>query len=399
MASRDFNPKTGKARIFFRYGGKQFNKTIRVKDDREALRACALIDETIQDLERGKLTLPPGADPAAFIISGGKLAEKPSVVSFAATVKQVFDTYTENLTPGSKERNSTVTESIHARHFQRVLGERRDFGSMDIAALQRYVDKRAAEGVVRATIKKELSTLRLVWAWALKRGHVSAPLTWKVTDLTLPKGTEKPPFRTWDQITQRIKRGAAADLWESLWLNQEQTLECLAWVKANAKRDVVYPLFALAAYTGARRGEMLRSERDDWDFGNAVVMIREKKADRSKTFTLRSVPIHPELGKIMDGWFGVQESNWALSMPDGRPLIPQTASEFFREVLSGGKWAVLHGFHTFRHSLASNMAVAGHDQRDINAILGHRTGDMERRYRHLCPRKHDSAISSLFRSG
>ena len=28
MASREFDPKTGKARLFFRYGGKQFNRTI-----------------------------------------------------------------------------------------------------------------------------------------------------------------------------------------------------------------------------------------------------------------------------------------------------------------------------------------------------------------------------------
>ncbi len=28
MASREFNPKTGKGRIFFRYAGRQFNKTL-----------------------------------------------------------------------------------------------------------------------------------------------------------------------------------------------------------------------------------------------------------------------------------------------------------------------------------------------------------------------------------
>ena len=46
MASRDFNPKTGKCRLFFRFGGKQLNKTIQVRDDDEARRACALIEET-----------------------------------------------------------------------------------------------------------------------------------------------------------------------------------------------------------------------------------------------------------------------------------------------------------------------------------------------------------------
>ena len=60
MASRDFNSKTGKARLFFRYEGRQYNKVIQVRNDDEARRACALIEETIQDLERGKLVMPPG---------------------------------------------------------------------------------------------------------------------------------------------------------------------------------------------------------------------------------------------------------------------------------------------------------------------------------------------------
>src|SRR3954447_14553704 len=107
MASRDFNPKTGKPRLFFRFNGRQFNKTIKVSSDREALRGCALIEETIQDLERGKLAMPPDADPAAFILSGGRVTAHPEPVAIAPheavqppTLKRVFDTYAEILTPG-----------------------------------------------------------------------------------------------------------------------------------------------------------------------------------------------------------------------------------------------------------------------------------------------------------
>ena len=47
MASFDFDPKASRARFFFRYGGRQFNKTLPVKTDREADRICALIEETV----------------------------------------------------------------------------------------------------------------------------------------------------------------------------------------------------------------------------------------------------------------------------------------------------------------------------------------------------------------
>jgi hypothetical protein len=43
------------------------------------------------------------------------------------------------------------------------------------------------------------------------------------------------------------------------------------------------------------------------------------------------------------------------------------------------------------------MASAGVDQRVINEILGHHTEEMERRYRHLLPRKQEHAPSALFR--
>jgi integrase len=409
MASRDFNPKTGKARLFFRYAGKQYNKTIRVRDDNEARRACALVEETIQDLERGKLVMPPEADPALFLLSGAKVTAKPGPVSEAfhdeprpLTLGDVFATYSETLTPGSKETNTISTESVHARHFRRLLGDKTTFDSLGVDTLQRYVDKRSREGVGRETIHKELSTLRIVWSWALKRRHITRPLTWKMADLTLPKADEKPPFQTWDQITRRIERGDLSDeeqaaLWGCLWLDQEQTRDCLAWVKEQDHYPFIYPMFAFAAFTGARRSEMLCSERDDWDFMTGIVSIRQKKADKSKTFTRRHVPIHPSLAEVMQTWFGHHPGGpWTIATDDGSQIGPRMATKYFRRTVKGGKWEVLRGWHVFRHSLGSNMASEGVDQRVINEILGHHTEEMERRYRHLLPQNKAQALQRLF---
>jgi integrase len=158
-------------------------------------------------------------------------------------------------------------------------------------------------------------------------------------------------------------------------------------------------MFAFAAYTGARRGEIVRSERDDWDFEAGFVAIRQKKADKSKAFTRRNVPIHQDLAVIMREWFADHPGGpWTIATDDGSPISGPAATKYFRRALKGGKWEVLHGWHTFRHSLASNMASAGVDQRVINEILGHHTEEMERRYRHLLPRKQEHALGSLFRT-
>jgi integrase len=320
-------------------------------------------------------------------------------------VSKTSHTYAETLTPGSKEANTLCTEAVHRRHFQRILGGGSALESLGVGLVQKYVDARAKEGVGRETIRKELSTLRVVWGWAHKRKYVQSPPGWKMKDLTFPKRADRPPFQTREQITRMVARGGLSErqqaaLWECLWLDQAQTVECLAWVRENARHAVMYPMFAFAAFTGARRGEMIRSERDDWDLDAGIVTIRQKKADRSKTFTRRNVPLHPTLAEVMAEWLRVHPGGpWTLCMPDGRPLSPQTASELFRLTLRGGKWSVLHGWHTFRHSLASNLASAGVDQLVINEILGHHTVEMERRYRHLLPRNQRHAIAALFPSG
>lgn len=411
MASYQYDAKRGIARIHFRYDGKQLNRVEKVESERHAQRIVALVEETLIDLERGKLTLPAGADAKTFILTGGKVEKRPQPVADPlqtkpahATIKAVFDTYTQTLTPGSKEANSLDTEAIHERHFKRVLGSERSFSTLDVQTIQKYVDKRAKEGVVRETIRKELTTLRVVWGWAFKRQHVASPLSWKIADLTLPKTGEKPPFQTWEQIVRKIERGGLtadqqANLWECLWLDQQQTLECLVWVREHARQPFLYPMFAFAAYTGARRGEIIRSERDDWDFDARTVTIRQKKADRSKSFTRRNVPIHPDLVEVMQEWFKNHPGGpWTIANEEGLPVSGRMATKYFRGVVRGGKWDVLHGFHTFRHSLASNLASSAVDQRLINEILGHHTEEMERRYRHLLPQKKEHTLSSLFRA-
>jgi hypothetical protein len=79
MASSIFNPSTGKARLFFRYCGKQLNRTIKVGSQKEADSVCGVIEEAILDLDRGKLVMPPNADVGLFIMSSGRVATCPGI--------------------------------------------------------------------------------------------------------------------------------------------------------------------------------------------------------------------------------------------------------------------------------------------------------------------------------
>src|SRR5262249_24888228 len=143
-------------------------------------------------------------------------------------------------------------------------------------------------------------------------GQVAGGLPFEIRRLTFPKGAVREPFQTWEQIERKVEALRRAKkltpereerLWGCLYLDEAQGKAGLEHVRLKAAYPFIHPMFAFCAYTGARRSEILRSEREDWDFAAGTVAIRQKKADTSRTFTLRHVPIHPALAEIMRAWF------------------------------------------------------------------------------------------------
>ena len=76
MASIEFDKASDRYRIRFRYGGKPFKRSLKTSEEREARSILGRVEETIRLMERGRLDLPPDADPGVFILSDGKLNRK-----------------------------------------------------------------------------------------------------------------------------------------------------------------------------------------------------------------------------------------------------------------------------------------------------------------------------------
>ena len=106
--------------------------------------------------------------------------------------------------------------------------------------------------------------------------------------------------------------------------------------------------------------------------------------------------LHPRLVETMSEWFAAHPGGQNAITQDGGPLTVDQATDHFKRTLRGhSKWSKVPGFHTFRHSLASILASNGTDQRYVDAILGHTTEDMRKRYQHLFPRGARDAIRNL----
>ncbi len=414
MASLLKDKLSGRYRIRFRYAGQPYNRSITTIDPKEAESVRGRVEETLRLLARGRLEMPADADPGTFILSDGKTIGKPSP-SLVRTLGDLFRVYQGNLPTGAKEDSTLRGEKQHIKHLLRHLGTNKIVQTVKVADVQGYVKKRLKDSWRKKTIRpdtieKELTTFRLIWNWAVQQGYVKGPAP--IKGVKLPKRNEKPPFMTSDEIQRIIDRGGVTpehekELWDSLFLTTAEVQAVLDHVRDTARHPFIFPMFIFAAHTGARRSEILRSQIDDFDFSSRTVLIREKKKSRSKAITYRRVPMTDLLATTMADWFA-RHPGGQYTICEGLNTIRGkrrtdytflTLSEahcHFKRTLKGSKWDKIKGFHTFRHSFASNLAAGAIDQRIIDEWMGHQTEEMRRRYRHLFPEQQRKAIDSVF---
>jgi len=409
--------RSGRFRLIFRHVGIEYHHSLGTRGRREAESCLARLEENLRLLDRGRLVPPPGVDLPLFLLSDGKLASRPEIAP-ALTLGDLDERYGATRR-GALEDSTLATVGTHVKHLTKTLGAEVPVQTLTPADLQRHVDRRARERGLRGravsptTIRKEIASLSAIWTWADRMGLVTGPFPNK--GLVYGKTTEKPPFQTREEVERQVGRGGLSveelrELWDSIFLTLPEIDEVLSFAKTSARHGFIYPMFAFAAHTGARRSEIMRSRVADFDFDAGTVLIRERKRVKGKR-TTRRVPLCPFLARVMDEWFGAHPGGLhticqgpsarrgGKSRSECSPLTRDEANDHFRRALAGGRWAVIRGWHVFRHSFASNCAARGVDQRLLDAWLGHTTEEMRRRYRHLLPGQQAQAIRSVFAEG
>ncbi|MEM9352563.1 MAG: tyrosine-type recombinase/integrase [Planctomycetota bacterium] len=299
MPSLEQDPKSKRYHLRFRYAGREFKRFLKTQDYREALTLQLRMEETQRLVEQGRLIIPPDADPVAFLLSDGRVtqAEPEQLVSLG----ELLDSYHDSLPVGAKEESTLYTEAIHMQHLKRLMKDQRPAVSLGLSDLQAYVNKRLLETrhgkpISGDTVKKEIAMLRVVWNWAADLGHLEKAFPSR--GLVFPKRSEKLPFMTWDEITRVLRRGGIdaaeeAELWDSLFLRKEEIDELIEYLGYGQAQRFVLPMVLLAAHTGARRSEIVRSRLDDFDFQAGLVKLREKKRSRHRSVTFRCVDLPP----------------------------------------------------------------------------------------------------------
>ncbi|HEY1380464.1 MAG TPA: tyrosine-type recombinase/integrase [Gemmataceae bacterium] len=393
----------------FRFRGGRYHFTVGTVTESQARAKGAEVDETLDLIERGRLSLPEGVPLESFVAAGGKVpvvAARPEKV----TARQLADAYLETHANGTIEANSLGTARSHLNQVVASLGERFRIQGLTLQDLQAHVDRRQRKGVAAVTLKKEVASFRACWNWGVQANLVKGPFPGR--GLRFPKEEEKEPFRTFAEIEALIAAKRPDDarrdtLWEALYLTRPEVEQFLAHVRKHATLPWVYPMVTFAAYTGARRSELLRALAADVDVAGGAVTIREKKRVRGKRST-RTAPLTPKLAAVLREWLAVRPDCPFLFCQPGRVARSKTAHtgptavtedgahDHFKRTVADSKWQVLRGYHVLRHSFISALASEGVDQRVIDEIVGHQSEEQRKRYRHLYPRVMKAAIQRVF---
>src|SRR5262249_11678252 len=141
---------------------------------------------------------------------------------------------------GAKAKTTMAMEGFHKVHLLRILRRDTQLEALTLAEAQNYANKRSrakyrGKPILPSTILKELSTLRVVWNWGRRQGHVKSELPFQNKELDFARTKQKPPFQTYEAIQRAIERGGLteaeqAELWECLYLTLDEVHEVLEHV-------------------------------------------------------------------------------------------------------------------------------------------------------------------------
>jgi integrase len=392
----------------FRFEGNEYKKSLRTRDRKAAAAAMHRVEDALHRLGVHLIFVPEGVDPGDFVVSGGTLtAPAPeSPPRFVPTLDAAIAEFLANL--GHLAESNRYTIAVHLRNLKKKLGDRAKVSIDQItkADLQGFIQARLKERS-RTTVGKERGTVIQFFRWAAGREYLGGS---PATELDrFPASRKVAHFRTAEEIEAILSRGGLGRneswaLWDCLYLTPGEIADLLSAVREQARRDVSYLLHAIPAYSGMRRGEVLRLRWVDVEFEQDGLIARSKKQSRSVEETTRRIDLHPELKSALLDWRKKRPCGQYVVCDAGslKPLTPKEANTRFWQPMRGTKWCLSSprnrfkvGFHTYRHSFASNLAALGVDQRIIDEWMGHQTKEMRMRYRHLYPKNRRSAIESF----
>jgi integrase len=184
-------------------------------------------------------------------------------------------------------------------------------------------------------------------------------------------------------------------------LEPEEVQRLIDAARPGMYRELDRALYATAAFTGLRQGELRALRWAHVDFGQAVVHVLENvtrgRRSSPKGKRRRSVPLAPTAAtallalRAVSPWTRPDDPVFACAST-GEPMARTRLMARYREALTAAGLARGFSFHDLRHTFGTTMARAGVPVATIQAWIGHADLQTTSIYLHYAPAAKDAAM-------
>ncbi len=151
------------------------------------------------------------------------------------------------------------------------------------------------------------------------------------------------------------------------------------------------PIVLLAVQSGMRQGNVLSLKWQDVDLGRGIITL-----EHTKNGERLGLPMNETVQGLLSGLNKVRHINSDFVFHDkaGNRLTRQAILHSFKRACRKAGIQDFR-FHDLRHTFASWLVQNGVDLYRVQRLLGHKTGEMTRRYAHLAPDNLRTAVRVL----
>jgi integrase len=254
------------------------------------------------------------------------------------------------------------------------------------------------------TIKKKVDSLNRLFRWLKQNGYYDVDFAPMFQNLEYPISGSDWDILDWETLTERKETLEREKLptdkrqsFEKVYLSPEEVGRLLELAESNlsegspSQRRLFYAL-CFAAYTSARRSEIVRVRRRDIDFERGVVRLTIKKGRGDKPFRYLDFPIHSDLKPLLaehmdehkgESLFTSDDDHLTDSGFDEKEERSKASSlgNQLKDALVGTEFELCSGWHIYRHSFISAVGEFLTPAQGMQ-LVGHHTESVHLRYRH-----------------
>jgi integrase len=257
-------------------------------------------------------------------------------------VKSMLEVFVREMAPG--ELSDITTEMVHL-----------------------YVARKRGH-LLPSSINLTISALKGMFTWGVKHGIIAQnPL--RNIELLRIGGGQRLRYLSIEEV-EKLLRVAEGTKWK--------------------------PVLLVALKTGIRRSEVVNLQWADVDLTNLCLWVKPHPGeDDTKNHKARSIPLDNVIRELLEALRAeAPKAKYVFEVKPGRKYKPSSVAIGVQRIV---KRAGLEDvtFHTFRHTFASHLVMAGVDLATVKELLGHSTIAMTLRYAHLSQDHKIEAVKKL----